>query len=107
MSTMDAWHNGRGTLHANEETKIKKKKKNSTESELNASRSQLLRVASTFEGWSGYIHTSWESSKTHDKRGCRQLLSSRPVSSNSRANHVLQPLTYFSSIEEGTRFLLL
>ena len=41
---------------------------------------RLLRVASTFEGWACYIHTSRESSRTHDKRGRRQLLSSRHVS---------------------------
>ena len=51
MSTMDAWQNGRSTLHPNEETKINlKKEKDGTESELNASRFRLSRVASTFEG---------------------------------------------------------
>ena len=41
MSTMNAWHNGRGNLHPNEEAKNKKnnnKKKNSSDSELNTSR---------------------------------------------------------------------
>ena len=47
-----------------------------------------------------------ESSRTHDKRNGQELLSPRRASSDSCANRALWPLTYFSSIEEATRFLL-
>ena len=51
--------------------------------------------------------TSRESSRAHDKRGRRQLVSSRRASFDSRANHVLGPLNCFSSMEGTLGFLLL
>ena len=67
-----------------------------------------LLMVSTFEGWARYKHTSRESSRKHDKRDRRKLLSSGCASSRRfsqesciLASHLL------SSKEVATRFLLL